>query len=49
MLFLFALTESPWASLILPVTGQSTVINIHAPERYTKREKGMHDIPNSPI
>lgn len=48
-LLLFALTESPWASLILSVTGQSTVINIHAAERYTKRERVVHETPDSPI
>lgn len=48
-LLLFPLTEYPWASLILSVTGQSTVINIHAAERYTKRERVVHETPNSPI
>lgn len=48
-LLLFALTESPWASLILSVTGQSTVINIHAAERYSKMERVVHKTPNSPI
>lgn len=46
-LLLFALTESPWASPILSVT--SIVINIHAAERYTKREGAVHDTSNSPI
>lgn len=48
-LLLFALTESPWASLILSVTGQSTVINIHAAERYTERERVVPETPNSPV
>lgn len=48
-LLLFALTESPWASLILSVTGQSTVVNIHAAKRYTKRDRAVHETPNSPI
>lgn len=48
-LLLFALTESPWASPILSVTGQSIVINIHACKRYNKRERGVQESPNRPI
>lgn len=48
-LLLFALTGFPWASLILCVTGQSIVVNIHADERYTKRERVVHETPDSPI
>lgn len=48
-LLLFALAGFPWASLTLCVTGQSIVVNIHAAERYTKRERVVHETPDSPI